>query len=104
MIIDGKLVISKKKKKDLIVELKQKGFKAFPKVAEAARAGEDAPVVEDEEEDEDVELESSSYDYLLGVCISGSRHWNKANINPHLDASVVSYARTSREIATPNRR
>jgi DNA topoisomerase-2 len=29
MIIDGKLVVSKKKKKDLVAELKQKNFKPF---------------------------------------------------------------------------
>ncbi|KAK2757563.1 DNA topoisomerase 2 [Arachnomyces sp. PD_36] len=70
MIIDGKLVISKKKKKDLIVELKQKGFKAFPKVADAVQAGETAPAAEDEEgEEEDLEIESSSYDYLLGMAL-----------------------------------
>lgn len=78
MIIDEKLVISKKKKKDLIVELKQKGFKPIPKVAEAARAGETAPVVEEEEEDdEDAELQSNSYDYLLGVRMSDLCYKNR---------------------------
>ena len=70
MIIDGKLVVSKKKKKDLVVELKQKGFKPFPKVADASKGGETEPVVENEEDengDEAVETEANSYDYLLGV-------------------------------------
>ncbi|KAJ5730374.1 DNA topoisomerase II eukaryotic-type [Penicillium malachiteum] len=69
MIIDGKLVISKKKKAVLISELKDKGFKPFPKVADAAKMGEDEPVVEEGEDSEDAEVEtlSSAYDYLLGM-------------------------------------
>ena len=70
MIIDGQLVISKKKKAVLIGELKDKGFKPFPKVAEATKLGEDEPVVEeneDEGENTDVALLSSAYDYLLGM-------------------------------------
>lgn len=68
MIIDGQLVISKKKKSDLIAELKDKGFKAFPKVIDAVKAGEDEPAQEDDEDSEDVEIGSNAYDYLLGVC------------------------------------
>lgn len=69
MIIDGKLVISKKKKAVLINELKEKGFKAFPKIADATKGGEDEPVVEEGDETEDIEMEklSSAYDYLLGM-------------------------------------
>jgi DNA topoisomerase-2 len=66
MIIDGKLVISKKKKAVLIAELKEKGFKAFPKVVEAVKAGENEPVVEDEDSPEET-FASNAYDYLLGV-------------------------------------
>lgn len=69
MIIDGSLVISKKKKHILIGELKEKGFKPIAKVADAAKLGEDEPAMEDEEEVENNEAEvlSSSYDYLLGM-------------------------------------
>lgn len=69
MIIDGKLVVSKKKKATLITELKEKGFKAFPKVAEAVKAGETEQVVEEEENSEEAntEVASNAYDYLLGV-------------------------------------
>ena len=68
MIIDGKLVVAKKKKKALVAELGQKGFKAFPKVAEATKDGEVEPALEDDEEgDKDVEAAANSYDYLLGV-------------------------------------
>lgn len=69
MIIDGSLVISKKKKSVLVNELKEKGFKPIAKVVEAAKLGEDEPVVEEGEEADNRETEvlSSSYDYLLGM-------------------------------------
>jgi DNA topoisomerase-2 len=71
MIIDGKLIVSKKKKRDLVAELKQKGFKAFSKTIDASKDGENEPVVENDEvdEDENVEVEANSYDYLLGMAI-----------------------------------
>ncbi|EED21135.1 DNA topoisomerase II [Talaromyces stipitatus ATCC 10500] len=71
MIIDGKLVISKKKKPVLIAELKEKGFKPFPKVSEAVKAGETEQVVEEDESSEEanVEVASNAYDYLLGMAI-----------------------------------
>lgn len=68
MIIDGKLVVSKKKKLALVQELKEKGFKAFPKKAEAIKEGELAPIADnDEEEEEDAQTGAAAYDYLLGV-------------------------------------
>ncbi|MCJ1304555.1 DNA topoisomerase 2 [Hypocenomyce scalaris] len=70
MIIDGKLVVSKKKKKDLVAELKQKGFKPFAKVADASKQDELEPARDDEAEtEEDVEMGASAYDYLLGMAI-----------------------------------
>jgi DNA topoisomerase-2 len=69
-IIDGKLVISKKKKPVLISELKEKGFKPIAKVAEAAKMGEDEPALEGDEEESDeaeVQVLSNSFDYLLGM-------------------------------------
>lgn len=72
MIIDGKLVISRKKKPVLIKELKEKGFKPFPKVSEAVKLDEDQAVVEEDENDEednDTEVLSSAYDYLLGMAL-----------------------------------
>lgn len=71
MIIDGKLVVSKKKKVDLIAELKQKGFKAIPKAVDATKKGdlESGSEKEDAEEGEDgrISNEANAYDYLLGV-------------------------------------
>lgn len=69
MIIDGALVVSKKKKSVLVTELKDRGFKPFPKVAEAVKAGEDEPVVEEEDEPDDSANLSNAYDYLLGMAI-----------------------------------
>lgn len=75
MIIDGELIVSKKKKTVLVGELKEKGFKAFPKVADAAKAGETEKVVEEGSEDEtsdepaDSQNLASAYDYLLGMAI-----------------------------------
>ncbi|OAX83490.1 hypothetical protein ACJ72_02142 [Emergomyces africanus] len=70
MIIDGKLIISKKPKTQLVRELKEKGFKPFSKVSDAAKEGENAPAEEDEDEtsdNEDAEVGANSYDYLLGM-------------------------------------
>jgi DNA topoisomerase II len=67
MIIDGKLVISKKKKAVLVAELKKQGFKSFAKVEDAREAGETDPAMEDEDEDVDVEVAANSFDYLLGM-------------------------------------
>ena len=70
MIIDGKLVISKKKKMVLVQELKDKNFKTFPKVSDSVKEGELAPIAEnDEDEEEDVEIGAAAYDYLLGVSV-----------------------------------
>ena len=70
MIIDGELVVSKKKKDVLVKELKGHGFTPFPKVAEAVKAGEEEPVVEEEEEESnDTGSLSNAYDYLLGMAI-----------------------------------
>jgi DNA topoisomerase-2 len=75
MIIDGKLVISKKAKSLLIEELRQKGFKPIPKAADPAKQGETAEYTDDEEEAASEAAAGSGsdvYDYLLGVSTRGS--------------------------------
>ncbi len=67
MIIDGKLVVSRKKKIDLIAELKSKGFKPLPANSNARKVDQDAPDAAEEEEAEDVSTGANVYDYLLGV-------------------------------------
>ena len=70
MIIDGKLVVSKKKKVVLVEELKKLGFTPFPKVADAKKAGESEDAQNDEDElEHDGGVGTGDYDYLLGVSI-----------------------------------
>ncbi|KAF2830698.1 type II DNA topoisomerase [Ophiobolus disseminans] len=68
MIIDGKLVVSKKKKAVLVAELRKLNFTPFPKVADAKTAGEDEDAQEDDDSG-DSEVNASDYDYLLGMAI-----------------------------------
>ena len=69
MIIDGKLIVAKKKKRDLVKELQEKNFKPFPKIVDATKDGELEPALEDREDDEEVDASANAYDYLLGVRI-----------------------------------
>ena len=71
MIIDGSLVVSKKKKAVLVTELKRLAFKPFPKVVDAKKAGEIEDVVEEEDESEQDGSAAGArdYDYLLGMAI-----------------------------------
>lgn len=79
MIITGELIVSRKKKADLVAELKKKGFKQFPKVKDATKEGEIEPTVDAEADaDDDVEAGASAYDYLLGV-----RFQTDAIVNGH---------------------
>jgi DNA topoisomerase-2 len=68
MIIDGKLVVSKKKKSVLVAELHKLNFKPIPKLADAKKQGEMEDVVE-EDEDEDAAPGANDFDYLLGMAI-----------------------------------
>ncbi|KAL8775572.1 MAG: hypothetical protein Q9209_000068 [Squamulea sp. 1 TL-2023] len=68
MIIDGQLVIAKKKKADLVMELKAKNFKPIGKAIDATKQGDLAPIADNEDEnEEDVKTGAGSYDYLLGM-------------------------------------
>ena len=67
MVVDGKFVIAKKPKKVLVMELQEKGFKPFPKIADATKDGELQPALPDEDGDVEVDAAANSYDYLLGV-------------------------------------
>ncbi|KAI9815208.1 MAG: DNA topoisomerase 2 [Thelocarpon impressellum] len=72
MIIDNQLVVSRKKKAELVAELKRKGFKPIEKVADAAKQGESEPAAPNDDDDEgagDVATAASAYDYLLGMAI-----------------------------------
>jgi DNA topoisomerase-2 len=68
MIVDKELVVSNRKKVDIVAELRELQFKPFPKVAKAKAAGETEDVVEEGEEPEN-EGTDADYDYLLGMAI-----------------------------------
>jgi DNA topoisomerase II len=73
MIIDGALVVSKKKKDVLVAELRRLNFRPFPKKSDARKAGEIEDIVmgdaADDSADEGVEGGAKDYDYLLGMPI-----------------------------------
>ena len=73
MIIDGKLIVSKKKKAVLVAELQKLNFTRFPKVADAKKEGEFEAVVEEDKDEDSENAETaagaSDYDYLLGMAI-----------------------------------
>jgi DNA topoisomerase-2 len=69
MIIDGQLIVSKKKKLVLVQELQRLGFKAFPKIDLSKKAGELEPLVDNDESDDEAAAGASDYDYLLGMAI-----------------------------------
>jgi len=66
MIIKKELVVSGRKKADIIKDLKTKGFKSFPKVSKKN----DTENVEEANDEQEEEVESGTdygYDYLLSV-------------------------------------
>ena len=69
MIVDKQLVVSNRKKADIVADLRNHRFLPFPK-SMANAAGENEPTVEDEEEpDVDVNESMADFDYLLGMAI-----------------------------------
>jgi DNA topoisomerase-2 len=66
MIINKDLVVSNRKKVDIVADLRRHRFRPFPKVSGAKASGED----EEAEEDEDDNVgDLADYDYLLGMPI-----------------------------------
>lgn len=68
MIVDKELVVSNRKKAEIVTDLRKHKFRPFPKGA-AKAAGETEEVVEEEEEQDDVGGGDADYDYLLGMAI-----------------------------------
>jgi len=69
-IIENKLVVSKKKKYVLVVELRQRNYEAFPTGKDAKKAGETDDVVENEDEVSPDDAKGvRDFDYLLGLPI-----------------------------------
>ena len=69
MIVNKELVVSNRKKADIVVELRKKDFRPFPKVAKAKAAGETEGAEEDEDADVSTSNTSTDFDYLLGMAI-----------------------------------
>jgi DNA topoisomerase-2 len=71
-IIEGDLVVSKKKKAVLVAELDKAQYMRFPKIADAKKQGEFEAVVEQEEDESDdaeTNAGANDFDYLLGMAI-----------------------------------
>lgn len=66
-IIDGKLVVAKKKKAVLVKELRDRKYEAFPPKDEKKKSDEDA--TEEADEEEESSGGARDYDYLLSVCL-----------------------------------
>ncbi|KAG2091518.1 DNA topoisomerase [Suillus discolor] len=74
MIVDKELVVSNRKKNDLMAELRRLKFRPFPKVTKAKAAGETEDVVRSDDEEDEAEetvkdVGTTDYDYLLGMAI-----------------------------------
>ena len=72
MIVDEELAVSKRRKADIVRELRKLHFRPFPKVSKAKAAGETEDVVEEEEEESEeggAAGNVTDYDYLLGMAI-----------------------------------
>ena len=71
MIVDKQLVVSNRKKADIVTDLRNHMFLPFPK-SMAKAAGENEPTVEGEDEEEpevDANESMADLDYLLGMAI-----------------------------------
>ncbi|CAA7271414.1 unnamed protein product [Cyclocybe aegerita] len=70
MIIDKQLVVSNRKKIDIVADLRKHKFRPFPK-AKGKPPGETEPAAEDEDEEEETGANESGadFDYLLGMAI-----------------------------------
>ncbi|KAJ3544854.1 hypothetical protein NM688_g5693 [Phlebia brevispora] len=72
MIVDKTLVVSGRKKADVVADLRKKDFRPFPKVKKAKDIVERDPTEENPEEEEEEEegAGAGDYDYLLNMSIS----------------------------------
>jgi DNA topoisomerase-2 len=70
MIVDKQLVVSNRKKADIVLELRQKKFTPFPRAAKKVKTAGEPGEDESADEEEGAETEGSNdYDYLLGMAI-----------------------------------
>ncbi|KAL5535074.1 TOP2 [Sanghuangporus sanghuang] len=74
MIVKKELVVSGRKKADIVADLRKKNFRPFPKVSKAKAAGETEDALEDIEAEEQETGTTSDFDYLLGMPIYNLTH------------------------------
>ena len=94
MIIDKKLVVSNRKKTDIVAELRELQFRPFPKINKAKSAGETEAVVENEVDEDEIAAEigvptNADFDYLLGMPI-----WNLTKEKVYLRSRMQALALT----------
>lgn len=65
MIVNKELVVSNRKKSDIVADLRKHKFRPFPKTS-GKTSGETEPA---EEEDDEEEGTQADFDYLLGMAI-----------------------------------
>lgn len=76
MIVEKELVVSNRKKADVIAELRKKAFKPMPKIVKKKGVYATEDVVEEDEEDKEIQGDNitganpTDFDYLLGMAIS----------------------------------
>lgn len=103
MIVDKTLIVSGRKKVDIVADLRKKDFRPFPKIKKAKEAGETEPTVDDEQEDEEEDISSSNdYDYLLNMAIS-SLTKEKVGLSRQLDAPHLTSLDIDRETQAASR-
>lgn len=69
-IIEGKLIVSKKKKSVLVQELRDRNYEAFPKGEDSRKNKSTDEELDQDEPDDDNEGSARDYDYLLSVWCS----------------------------------
>lgn len=72
-VVNGEIIVNNRKRADLLLELRQKGFTPFPKNSKSIEAVVAGATDETEESEENPEVvngvQSSDYDYLLSMAI-----------------------------------
>ena len=68
MIVNKEIVVSNRKKAEIVADLRKHDFRPFPKVSSAKATGETEPTEEAEEEPDGNESQAD-FDYLLGMPI-----------------------------------
>lgn len=96
MVIDKELVVSNRKKVDIMADLRRLKFRPFPKVTKTKAAGETEDVVQADEDEEEVDDTpgSTDYDYLLGMAI-----WSLTKEKVCLVGRASGYGRLTRVTA-----